>query len=219
MRLEKTRNNRLGPRTELWGSEVLQSISVTRRPLSAGVNVMSRLFVHPLARVMDRTSSCSSRGISNVSTLYPLASCIFFFLPPIFKSFKLYIQPTAEWISLHNQPRFWNACWATQHVFSKCVLSNTARLIDFHFFLGALAKWRNCERRLLVSSCPSVRLSARNNSAPIGLIFIKFYILWFFEIMPRKIQVSLKSDNNNEHFTWTHIHINDNIWLNSSYSQ
>jgi len=37
--------------------------------------------------------------------------------------------------------------------------------------------------------------------------------------MSRKIQVSLKSDNNNEHFTWTRVHINDNIWINSSYTK
>jgi hypothetical protein len=41
--------------------------------------------------------------------------------------------------------------------------------------------FQNCEKRLLASSCPSVRPSVWNNSAPTGQIYIKFYIRGFFE--------------------------------------
>jgi hypothetical protein len=39
---------------------------------------------------------------------------------------------------------------------------------------------QNCEKWLLASSCPSVRPSVRNNSAPTGRIFMIFYIWAFF---------------------------------------
>jgi len=44
---------------------------------------------------------------------------------------------------------------------------------------------KNCEKQLLASSCPSVRLSAWN-SASTGGIFMKFDIWVFFEYMSRK---------------------------------
>jgi hypothetical protein len=53
------------------------------------------------------------------------------------------------------------------------------------------------KNRLLASSCPSVRPSARNNSAPTVRIFMKFYIYIFFLFFRKsveKIQVSLKSN-------------------------
>jgi hypothetical protein len=52
---------------------------------------------------------------------------------------------------------------------------------------------QNWGKRLLASS----RLSAWNNSAPTGRIFVKFDLGFFFST----IQVSLKSDKNNGHFT------------------
>jgi len=63
------------------------------------------------------------------------------------------------------------------------------------------------KRRLLASSCLSVRPSAWN-SASNGRIFMKFDVwLFFFQKSVEKIQVSLKSENNNEHFTRRPIYI------------
>jgi len=62
--------------------------------------------------------------------------------------------------------------------------------------LGTFAKLRKVTFIFVVSVCLSVRLSAWNNSAPTGWIFKKFYISVFFETFER-IQVSLKSDENN----------------------
>ena len=48
------------------------------------------------------------------------------------------------------------------------------------------------KKRLLASSCPSVRpsvcLSAWNNSAPTGRILIEFYVCVFFENLSRKFK-------------------------------
>ena len=52
---------------------------------------------------------------------------------------------------------------------------------------------------------PSVCPSAWNNSAPTGRIFIKFEIWRFFRKSVQHTQVSLKSDKNKGHFTWTAI--------------
>ena len=60
---------------------------------------------------------------------------------------------------------------------------------------------QDCDKRLLASSCLSVRVSAWYNSAPAGQIFMKFGIRIFFEKTVEKIQVSLKSDKNNRYFT------------------
>jgi hypothetical protein len=67
----------------------------------------------------------------------------------------------------------------------------------------------NCEKQLLASSCvrPSVRMSAWNNSAPIGRIFMKFWYVCAFRKYVEKIQVSLKSDKNSGHFTCGPINI------------
>jgi hypothetical protein len=90
-----------------------------------------------------------------------------------------------------------------------------------HFFCAVLLDaFPNCEKRLLTSSClsfcPSVRLSAWNNSASTGRIFIEFDIWVFFENLSRKFQFPLKSDKNNGYFTWRLTYIYDNISLNSS---
>jgi hypothetical protein len=47
---------------------------------------------------------------------------------------------------------------------------------------------QNCGKRLLASSCLSVRPSAWNNSAPTGRIFMKFNIRGFFENLSRKLK-------------------------------
>ena len=65
------------------------------------------------------------------------------------------------------------------------LVSNIAWLIPVFRLVRETAK-----RRLLVSSClsvrPSVRLSASNSSAPIGRIFMKFIIWVFLEILSIK---------------------------------
>jgi hypothetical protein len=58
--------------------------------------------------------------------------------------------------------------------------------------------------------CLSVCLSAWNNSAPTGRIFMEFDIWVFFEKSLKKIQVSLKSDKNNGKLTWRPMYIYDN---------
>jgi hypothetical protein len=62
----------------------------------------------------------------------------------------------------------------------------------------------------------SSSLSEWNNSAPNGRIFIKFDMWVFFWKSVEKIQVSLKSDKNNEHFTRRPIHIFKSISVSSS---
>ena len=58
-------------------------------------------------------------------------------------------------------------------------------------------------RKATISFVISVRLSVWNNSAPIGRILMKLCIVvFFFRKSVEKIQVSLKSDNNNRYFTW-----------------
>ena len=47
---------------------------------------------------------------------------------------------------------------------------------------------QNCEKRLLASSCLSVRLSAWNNSVPTERIFMKFDIGLLFENLSRKFK-------------------------------
>ena len=64
-------------------------------------------------------------------------------------------------------------------------------------------------KRQLASSCPPGRLSSWNNSAPTDRIFVKFCIWVFFRKSVVKIQVSLKSNNNNRYFTWRPIYICD----------
>ena len=66
--------------------------------------------------------------------------------------------------------------------------------------LGTSAKIAksNCQLRQI---CP-FRLSAWNNSAPAGRIFIKIDIWTFFRKNPvEKIRVSLEPDTNNAYFT------------------
>jgi hypothetical protein len=48
------------------------------------------------------------------------------------------------------------------------------------------ASLQNREKKLLVSSCLTIRLSTRNSSVSIAWIFMKFYITVFFETLLRK---------------------------------
>jgi len=79
------------------------------------------------------------------------------------------------------------------------------------------ALWQNCGKLLLASSCLSFCPPPQNNSAPTRRIFMKFDIWVFFRKSVKKIQVSLKSDNNKGHFTCSSrpIYIFDHILLSS----
>jgi len=68
---------------------------------------------------------------------------------------------------------------------------------SFFFTLGAFKNLRNAT----ISIVMSVLLSAWANSAPSGRIFMKFDISIFFGKSVVKIQVSLKSGENNGYFT------------------
>jgi len=82
--------------------------------------------------------------------------------------------------------------------------------------LGGGARSQNFEKRLLASSCLSVRLSARNNLALAGRILMKFGIWLFFRKSVKKIQISLKSNKKKGYFAWRPIYIFDHISLSSS---
>jgi hypothetical protein len=96
------------------------------------------------------------------------------------------------------------------------------KITKFTFF-DAFAKLRKASwLSVYVSPSvrPSVRPSARYNLAPTGRILITFNIFaFFFRKSVEKIQVSLKSDNNNRHFTWRRSHVCDNISLNYSQNE
>ena len=61
-----------------------------------------------------------------------------------------------------------------------------------------------------------VRPSEWNNSAPSGRSFMKLLYLSIFRKSVQKIQIQLKSDKNNECFTWKPIYIFDHISPSSS---
>jgi hypothetical protein len=69
-----------------------------------------------------------------------------------------------------------------------------------HFYLirhlCKIAQIANYLRRICRSVCPS----SWNNSAPTGPVFMKVYI-WAFSKISRKMQVLLRSDENNGNFT------------------
>jgi hypothetical protein len=86
------------------------------------------------------------------------------------------------------------------------------RKVSPHRVFSALAKlWK-----VTISFVMSVCLSAWNNSVPSGRILKKLDIWAFFGKSLEKIQVSLKSDQNNGYFTRRRFHIFDGISLNSS---
>jgi hypothetical protein len=73
---------------------------------------------------------------------------------------------------------------------------------------------QNYEKRLLASSCPSVRQHGTTRLPRERLD--KIWYLSFFRKSVEKIQVSSKSLKNNGYFTWRRFHIYDNITLISS---
>jgi hypothetical protein len=80
---------------------------------------------------------------------------------------------------------------------------------------GAIARLRTS----IIISCgmsvsPFVSLSAKNNSVPPGRIIIKISYFRTSQKSIEKIQVSLKSEKNNGHFTWKPMNIYDNNYIN-----
>ena len=61
-----------------------------------------------------------------------------------------------------------------------------------------------------------VRPSASNNSTTNGTDFHEIWHLNVFRKYGEKVQVALKSNQNNRHFSWKPVYIYDNISLNSS---
>ena len=90
-------------------------------------------------------------------------------------------------------------------------------LRNIETFLAAFTKLRksaiNCV--MSVCTCTSVSLSAWNNSAPTGRIFLKFGICVFFQKSVKKIQVLLRCDGKIGYFTRRRIYIYDTISLNN----
>ena len=83
-----------------------------------------------------------------------------------------------------------------RHNFS---LARNVKEVTFCLFLGAFANLRIATVSFVMCVCPSsVSVSAWNNSAPTGRIFMAFYIWIFFKNLSRKFQVSSKSDKNKE---------------------
>jgi hypothetical protein len=65
-------------------------------------------------------------------------------------------------------------------------LHENCHSISVLLFLGTFAKFRKATISFIMSVCPSVRLSAWNNSDPTGQIFMKINIREFFENLLRK---------------------------------
>jgi len=93
----------------------------------------------------------------------------------------------------------------------RTILDTRVSLIPNSFPLSSLLSftyWAFIFSRVLLSlSCLSVLLSAWNNSAPTGRIFMKFDTWEFFLNSAQKIQISWKSEKNNGWFTWRPIYI------------
>ena len=82
------------------------------------------------------------------------------------------------------------SCTALERVEMPCVA--------FCFCVCFWARLQNCEKRLLASSCPSVRMEQ------LGSHWTDFYEILYLStcrISVEKIQISLKSDKNNGYYT------------------
>ena len=113
----------------------------------------------------------------------------------------------------------------------KCVALRLDVIIAWNGFIVQLRRCGTTEWKCVFMCCSTiakgyyqlrhvrlyVRPTAWNNTAPTGLIFMKFDILvFFFEKQSIKIQVSLKSYKNNRYDTWRPIYIFYHISLSSS---
>ena len=85
------------------------------------------------------------------------------------------------------------------------------------WFLGAFGKWRKATITFFLSVCLSVCPNVIIRLPLDGLWWNQ--VLTFSEMSVQKIQVSLKSDNNNRYCTWRPIGIFDHISLISSWNE
>jgi hypothetical protein len=104
--------------------------------------------------------------------------------------------------------------WRNNRITSNRITTASLHILPNSLF-GAFAKLRKATMSFVMSVCLSVRPPTWNNSAPTGRIFRNFMFEYFLKSI-WKIQVSLKSDKNSGHFTWSPINIFDHISLGSS---
>jgi len=115
---------------------------------------------------------------------------------------------------------FWDTCQQINFlaiIVNYCIVKLSYSILDFlfqmvteHVLLGDFAKLRN---RLLASSSLSVRMEQ------LGSHWTDFYEIWYLSIFrctTQKIEITLKSDNNNRYFTGRPKYIFYNISLSSS---
>ena len=85
-------------------------------------------------------------------------------------------------------------------------------------FAGAFAKLRKTNISFIMSVCPSVRPSVRPHGTT-RLPLTELREIWYLSIFRKsvkEIQVLVKSDKNNGHFTWKPIYVFDHFSLSFS---
>jgi len=92
----------------------------------------------------------------------------------------------------------WKLCNHCKHFFPFSVIFALFSTIHFYIYESVC---ENCEKRLLPSSCPSVRLHVTTR-LPLDGFSRNFISEYFFKEYVENIQVSLKSDKNNGYFAW-----------------
>jgi hypothetical protein len=88
-----------------------------------------------------------------------------------------------------------------------------------NLFLGAFSIFRKATASFFVSVRPSILLSECNYFDFWGFFFLSLFSFLFFQKSVENIQVSLKSDKNNGHYTWRPVYIFDHVSLSSSYNE
>jgi hypothetical protein len=103
----------------------------------------------------------------------------------------------------------WNIWWLTNNI-SMEICKYILHLCTNQFLFCVSRRVRKIVKREYYPRdiCLSVRTEI---SAPTGRIFTKFDIWIFFENLSKEIQVLLKSNENNGHFRWRPMCIDDNI--------
>jgi hypothetical protein len=217
-----------------YSSHHVATIQVTWQLNNLGLAIWPWLFVFRLHQVVFRVNPTAKKGSSWTDT-----ACTsktkgaaqrdaqnswrrgnFWFqnmskTDPIYKSaychYRVYYKSPPAHILSHMNPIQISGSYSYNTDFHEAC----AR-ISWEGSSGFWANSQNCEKQLLVSSRLSVCLSACNNSAQTGRIFMKFDIWVFFEKLSKKFKVSLKSDKNNRYFTWSPVYIFDHTSLSSS---
>ena len=149
-----------------------------------------------------------------------------FFIYPYGDMFRIVVEP--QWgLSVNTKQKifavnykifcfvYMNAWWWLNGG-PKHVAIRIKKVLRVTGILSCKACLKNCEKLLLALSCPPVRPSAWNYSAPTGRSLIKLDIWAFFRNYIGENQISLKSDKNNAYSTWRSFHIYDDISLSSS---